>query len=186
MSKKAAKGQKKEADQSAVFYMKGEMRESEDVPIAQRPDVRIPVGDPVPSHTFRDQCEVVAHVDAKKLNEMAFQDEPVTIRIHPTGGKHKDPWMFCQVNGNAVMLVNGAWKKVQRFPRSTTFTTKRYCVETIARAKIDEIEAGYDLPPNADPHNTISCTTTAAASFVVMKDESPRAQEWLEDLLQSR
>jgi hypothetical protein len=185
-AKKKSSNKEVKGNASPEFYMKREMRESADVEIAQRPTVHIPVEGSIPRDILTDPREEVRTAEDAKLKELAFQDEPVTIRIHPAAGKHKDPWMFCQVNGIAVILDNGAWQKVNMFPRNKTFTTKRYCVETIARAKIDEIEAGYDLPPNSDPRNNVNFTTSAVANFVVLEDKSPRAAEWLEGLLQSR
>ena len=75
------------------------------------------------------------------LDELAFMEEPVTIRLEPSAEKNAPAWFPASVNGEGaeVLQPDGRWLHMAEgyLPVGRRVTTKRKYVEVLLRAKID-------------------------------------------------
>ena len=120
-------------------------------------------------------------VTQEYLDELAFYEEPVTIILNPSTHKNAasifENW--CDGRG-AEMLINGQWLIIKDLPVGKPITIKRKIVEQIIRARVMNVQTAHEEPPVASPRNEILRTSSNVHSFSVLRDPSPRAQEWLE------
>ncbi len=120
-------------------------------------------------------------VTPEYLAELAFYEDPVTIIINPSTHKNAASIFENWCNGRgAEMLVNGQWLIIKDLPVSKPITVKRKVVEQIIRARVMNVQTIHEEPPVASPRNEIIRTSSNVHSFSILKDPSPRAQEWLE------
>lgn len=120
-------------------------------------------------------------VDQEYLAELAFYEEPVTILINPSTHKHAasifENWSDGQ---GAEMLINGKWVVIKDLPVGKPITIKRKIVEQIIRARVMGVQTSHEEPPVPSPRNELIRTSSHVHSFSVLRDTSPRGQEWLE------
>ena len=122
------------------------------------------------------------------LDELAFMEEPVTIRLEPSSEKNAPAWFPASVNGEGaeVLQPDGRWMHmVEGFlPVGRKLTTKRKYVEVLLRAKIDTINiqntSGYDVDHGMA--NRIQRSTSPVHGISIIEDRNPRAQGWYEEL----
>ena len=120
-------------------------------------------------------------VSEEYLAELAFNEEPVTIIINPSTHKNAASIFENWSNGRgAEMLVNGQWLIIKDLPVGKPITVKRKIVEQIIRARVMTINTAHEEPPVASPRNEIQRTSSNVHSFSILRDNSPRSQEWLE------
>lgn len=118
------------------------------------------------------------------MAELAFAEEPVTIRVEPSGEKNAAPMVDCWVNGRGCeVLVNGRWLSTGFFPVGVVLTTKRKYVEVLARSKVTNIKTKHDDATVANPQNLIERQTYQRAPFSVIEDKNPKGAEWLANLV---
>ncbi len=106
------------------------------------------------------------------LAELAFMEEPVTIRLERTAEKNAPAFIDVSVNGRTEWLEKG--KPV---------TIARKYIDVLARCKSDFIET---VAPNAESGeivNRLMRNTTAKHPFTVISDPSPRGYDWLTGVL---
>lgn len=151
---------------------------TDNVKIAQHDDI---VGD-----ISNRKPEVVTGekiVDKDYVDELAFNEEPVTIRIEPSQEKNAAAHFPVWVNGKGCeVLIDGAWAEVGYLPVSTVLTIKRKYVEVIMRAKITTVTTDVIQEPDKDPVNKVRRFTSAVHSFSIIKDDNPLSQAWLSEL----
>lgn len=120
-------------------------------------------------------------VTPEYLEELAFYEDPVTIVINPSTHKNAatifENW--CDGRG-AEMLINGQWLIIRDLPVGKPITVKRKIVEQIIRARVMGVQTFHEEPPVASPRNEIARTSSHVHSFSILRDPSPKAQEWLE------
>jgi len=153
---------------------------SSDVKIEQKPDIV------ATSHKDRETDIIKAdkHQFSKEyLDELAFNEEPVTIRLEPSTDKNASTRFPVWVNGKpGEIYQRGKWEEIGYFPTGTPFVTKRKYLAVIVGAKIDNIthhdEAIVD-------NNVIRRFTSALHSFSVIEDKNPKGHEWLTRLLRA-
>lgn len=122
-------------------------------------------------------------VDTDYFDELAFNEEPVTIRIEPSTEKNAAAHFPVWVNGRGgEVLINGQWIEVKYYPVNTVLTTKRKYVEVLMRAKIDTVTTDVIEEPGKDPINKVKRFTAAVHSFSIIKDDNPLSQAWLQEL----
>ncbi len=120
-------------------------------------------------------------VDQAYLDELDFYEEPVKIVINPSTHKNAASIFENWSNGlGAEMLVNGKWLAIKDLPVSTPITIKRKIVEQIIRARVMGVQTIHEEPPVSSPRNEIIRTSSHVHSFSILRDDSPRSQEWLE------
>lgn len=123
-------------------------------------------------------------VDAEYLAELAFMDEPVTIRLHPSSDVNAISTFEVRVNGKGgEILRNGRWFEATWLPVGEEITIKRKYLEVIARAKIDTIKTPKMAALAENPDNRPTRATSAVHTFSVIEDRSPRGAAWLTDQL---
>ena len=117
------------------------------------------------------------------LSELAFNEEPVTIRLEPTAEKHASRWIPCWVNGKgAEVLINGSWVEFGYLPVAQALTLKRKYVEVLLRSKRDTIQTSVIERDNENPENMIDRATTSTALFSVLEDRNPKGASWATEL----
>lgn len=149
-------------------YVKRKMVESQEQKVGQdgvrefTPDHKLPPTD----------IEIVdSPVSKTKLDEMAFMNEIVTVRIHPTTDKNANPFPEVWVNGRVQRFVRGAEQKV-----------RRCYVEVLARAKGTTFD-NVKMKDNEGEDKYVYPTHTAEVYPFVIVDDSPRGEAWLKALL---
>lgn len=153
---------------------------SDDIKIEQKDDL---VGDL--DLKERDGEVVVAQQLPKKayLDELAFNEEPVTIRLEPSADKNAATTFPAWVNGKgAEVLRDGKWIEIAYLPVGIPLTIKRKYLEVIVRAKIDTIHTEVREPESERPNNIVQRFTSAVHSFSVIEDRNPRGAAWLTEL----
>lgn len=120
-------------------------------------------------------------VDQAYLDELAFYEEPLTIIINPSTHKNAAS-IFENWSGGigAEMLINNQWLIIKDLPVGKPITIKRKIVEQIIRARVMGVQTVHEEPPTPSPRNEIVRTASHVHSFSILKDSSPRSQEWLE------
>jgi hypothetical protein len=117
------------------------------------------------------------------LSLLAFNEEPVTIRLEPTADKFASRWVPCWVNGKgAEVLVNGSWVEFGYLPVARPITIKRKYVEVLIRSKRDTVNTAVIERDNEDPQNMIERSTTSTALFSVLEDRNPKGAAWATEL----
>jgi hypothetical protein len=117
--------------------------------------------------------------------ELAFMDEPVTIRLEPSSDRNAIAVFPVWVNGRqAEIFQNGRWIEVGWLPVGREITVKRKVLEVIVRAKIDTVNtpSSDELAMHANPDNKVRRFTSAVHSFSVIEDKSPRGAAWLSEM----
>jgi hypothetical protein len=117
------------------------------------------------------------------LDELAFNEEPVTIRLEPSGEKFASPWVACWVNGKgAEVFMNGKWVEWGYLPVAKQLTIKLKYVEVLLRAKRDSVQTNVIERDNEDPRNLVERSTSSVAMFSIIEDRNPRGAEWATEL----
>src|ERR1044072_8806889 len=76
--------------------------------------------------------------------ELAFNEEPVTIRIAPSTEKNAARHIYCAVNGiGCEVWTKGQWVHMQYIPVGQVLTVKRKYIEVLIPAKRDEISPSH-------------------------------------------
>lgn len=122
-------------------------------------------------------------VNKEWLDELAFNEEPVTIRIEPSAEKHAAGAHPVWVNGKgAEVFQNGRWQEIGYLPVGRVLTIKRKYVAVLASAKFDNISTEVVEVVNENPNNQIKRLTSRTVSFSVLEDKNPRGGAWLTEL----
>lgn len=151
-----------------------------DIKIEQKPNINLDTADTSPDR----RPEIVkgdGAMSSKDFNEVAFNEEPVTIRISSSPEKNAPHAYYCAVNGKgAEVMIDGRWRELSWLPVGQTLTLKRKYVEVLMRAKTDNIETV--MPNVTDEHmqNSFKRVTTSACTFSILRDANPRSAEWVE------
>ena len=117
------------------------------------------------------------------LEELAFNEEPITIRLEPTAEKNAPTSFPVWVNGKGCeFFLNGRWYENAYIPVGRVITTKRKYVEVIIRAKIDTLQTEVKEPESETPHNIVKRFTSAVHSFSIIEDKNPKGVAWLTEL----
>ncbi len=120
-------------------------------------------------------------VTEEYLAELAFYEEPVTIVINASTHKNAASIFENWSDGRgAEMWINNQWVIIKDLPVGKPITVKRKIVEQIIRARVMNVQTIHEEPPVASPRNEIIRTASHVHSFSILKDVSPRSQEWLE------
>lgn len=123
-------------------------------------------------------------IDKDYLDALAMAEEPVTIRIERSAEKFPAPVIDCWVNGKgAELLINGKWVETKAVPVGMPVTVKRKYVEVLVRARVDSIQTEVVERDNEDPRNFVHRSASQKAPLSILRDENPRAQEWLQNVM---
>ena len=157
----------------------------EDTKIEQKADI---VGDQNAHDPEIVQADPSVH-DKNQFDRLAFNEEPVTIRLEPSGAENApDTFGFIGVNGKpAEIWINGGWIECGYLPIDSVFTTKRKYLEVILTAKIDTVRTTEIQPEEVfigmrPSGNRVKRTTSPAISVSIIEDKNPRGADWVREL----
>jgi hypothetical protein len=163
------------------------------------PEVKMPpLGEALPERGDTQIALPDSHIDKDYLAELAFMEEPVTIRIEPANEENAAWTVDCWVQGKGaevlkqdaqrVWMENGSlpgghpWLELNCLPVGVVCTTKRKYVEVLARSKTMRVKT----PDHADgrniDNNNVTRTHVRGHVFSVIKD-SGKGSAWLTRLL---
>jgi hypothetical protein len=119
--------------------------------------------------------------------QLAFNEEPVTIRIEPNPrADYPETHAPCSVNGRgAEVLLKGKWVPMGWLPIGQVLTTKRKYVEVLAHcgeATFRPHELTETPRPLQDGWTTIK-RQSRPYPFTVIRDDNPLGHEWLTSIL---
>lgn len=156
-----------------------------DIPIDQRSDI---AGDTNERESVIVRADKDALARKEWLEDMAFMEEPVKIRIEPSSEKNAPAWFPSSVNGQwaEVMMPDGSWRTQMEgyLPVGRVITTKRKYLENILRAKVDiiNVEGTDGHSVDMGVANRIRTQTTAVHGVSILHDPSPaKGQAWVEE-----
>lgn len=133
----------------------------------------------------RDSEIVQAHqLPAKAyLDELKFNEEPVTIRIEPSPDKNAALWHPIWVNGKGCEVWRaGQWREMTYLPVGQVVVVKRKYVEVMLRGKTDTVQTLVAEAPGENPVNTVRRFTSAVMSFSIIEDKNPLGAAWVNEI----
>jgi hypothetical protein len=149
--------------------------------VGQRPSVDLDAR--LQNHEPEAIVPVDTPLEMSYVEQLAFNEDKIKIRIHPSTEKHAPKVAECWVNGEpAEVWINGRWVKMGYMPIGQELITKRKYVEVLARAKHDTVTTEV-VKTAEDEQNLAHRFTSVKYSFSVLADPSPRGAEWLTRLL---
>jgi hypothetical protein len=139
-----------------------------------KPNARTHVGDVI-------VAEKIGNVTY--LAELAFMEEPITIRLEPSAEKNAAMCYPVWVNGKgAEVFQRGQWQEIGYLPVGMEMIIKRKVLEVIVRAKIDTVMTHIVDPTGELPNNTVKRFTSGVFNFSILKDDNPRGPAWLSEI----
>lgn len=117
------------------------------------------------------------------LDELAFMEEPVTIRLEPSSDKNAAMAFPLWVNGKgAEVFQRGRWDVIGYLPVGQVLITKRKYLEVIIRAKVDAVHTKILESDSERPNNAIQRFTSPVHSFSIIEDRNPKGAAWVQEL----
>jgi len=117
------------------------------------------------------------------LDELAFMEEAVTIRLEPSSDKNAATAFPIWVNGKmAEVYQNGRWDEIGYLPVGRTLTVRRKVLEVIVRAKVDTVHTEIRDMDSERPNNVAQRFTSPVHSFSILEDRNPRGPAWVQEL----
>lgn len=145
------------------------------------PEQRPPVIDP---STYAGDVILTEKIgDTDYYDELAFMEEPVTIRLEPSSDKNAPTSFPVWVNGQkAQVFQHGRWDEIGYLPVGVPLIVKRKALEVIIRTKIDTVHTKVQDMDAERPLNTVNRFTSPVHSFSIIEDKSPRGVAWMAEL----
>jgi len=125
----------------------------------------------------------------KYLQDLAFNEEPVMIRIASSNHGEKNPpkVVDCWCNGvKAEQFIDGKWVQCGWLPIDKPVITKRKYVEILLRSKRDQIETKHQGTDHENPENALVFNTHAVSLISIMQDKNPAGIDWLTQIMYER
>lgn len=129
------------------------------------------------------------HLTKAYLDELAFNEEFVTVRFTSGMDRFAPKFVDCAVNGKGIeILLNDRVLEVFQVPVNQNVTMKRKYVEVFARCKHTDVVARSHGPTRdgSPPVNETTPNTNLKHPFSVIEDRNPRGAEWLTRILVGR
>ena len=119
-------------------------------------------------------------------DQLAFNEEPVTIRVERSSEKFAPRVVDVWCNGKgAEVWMNGRWVETRAIPIGMEVTTKRKYVEILYRSKTDTIATDSGKIDEHSEKNDIQRHTSARAPLSIIRDDNPKGVAWATALLRS-
>jgi len=153
---------------------------SEDFPIEQNEPI---VGDVLihPRNIVRADESLTRN--SELLDEIAFNEEPVVIRLDPSTEANAATAIPIWVNGKGCeVYFKGRWFELPYIPVSVELTVKRKYLAVLIKAKQDKITTDFGKPGDETPMNRINRFTSAYQAFQVLEDRNPKGRAWLTEM----
>lgn len=165
-----------------------------DMHIEQRAPINL---DDVESTLLRSGDSIVlaeaqdAEIAADYHRKLAFNEEPIEVRIERSHEKNAPRWAQCWVNGRgAEVFADGRWHVLGALPLGVPCITRRKYIEVLALAKQDAVDTKPPTPMEilngTNDVNEVEITTTAKYPFSVLRDLNPAGADWLNKLMYLR
>ena len=156
-----------------------------DMEIGQRPILNLdgPIGLNVREN------ETIATVDgpieSDNIKALAFNEEPMTIRLERSSEKYAPPTVpvWCNGKGAEVLNPDGKWVEITYLPVGQILTTKRKYVEVLVRAKPEDVRTVHEDATVERPRNQLIRNSRSAFPLSVIRDENPKGHTWLTQLM---
>jgi hypothetical protein len=117
------------------------------------------------------------------LDELAFNEEPVTIRIEPSSDKNAPAAYPIWNNGKGCEVwQRGRWEEITYLPVGRNLIIKRKYLAIMATAKQDTVHTEVKERDGENPENIVQRFTSAVMTFSVLEDKNPRGAAWLTEL----
>lgn len=117
------------------------------------------------------------------LEELAFNEEPVTIRLLPSAERNSPNAYYVAVNGKGCEVFrNDRWYEMAWLPVGQALTIKRKYLEVMVRAKFDSVRTEVRDPESDHPDNQVTRFTSPVHSFDIIEDANPKGVAWLAEL----
>lgn len=152
-----------------------------DLPTAQAPVLN--------QAAMEDRGEVIAAVDTPikddYLQQLAFNEDPITIRIERGPEENAPMVVDCWVQGEGAEVLNPVtqkWSKMSCLPIGGVIVTKRKYVEVLARSRVDRYHAKQAIqnPQENEDGWKVRGSTSQSHSFSVVHDPAgAKGVEWL-------
>lgn len=152
---------------------------TEDMPTPQRADVDL--NDLVKLIRGEQNVDVGGRpLTAEYTEELAFNEEPVTIRIEENArSDFPETHVPVAVNGKpAEMMLNGSWAQVGWLPIGVEITVKRKYLESLIRSKVEIVRTLHDDADVAVPRNTLNRRNSQSYPTTIIEDKNPRGHAW--------
>jgi hypothetical protein len=160
--------------------------ETGDLKIEQQDDIKSDAG-------LRDRSGDIIEVDPDLLkkeyaDELAFNEEPVTVILQPSTEKNASPVEPVWVNGiGAEVLENDRWRSRTYLPVGVRLTLKRKYVERLLSAKFTRIETITQVRNQGTQEeysdNTVKRVTSATRALTICEDQNPKGGAWVEEMM---
>lgn len=122
--------------------------------------------------------------DKEYSDLLAFNEEPVTILLHPSSDKNAATLIPAWSNGKgAEVFMNGRWVEVTYLPTGMNVTVKRKIAEVLLRSKIDTVNTVILGENSESPLNRHTRVTSSANALSIVRDDNPRGAAWAEEML---
>lgn len=167
-----------------------------DLKIEQRATIDL---DTVESTLLRDGDSIVlAEAQTKEeaadyQAQLAFNEEPIEVRIERSSEKNAPRWVPCCVNGRGAEVFDPAakrWQVLGALPLGVPIITRRKYMEVLALAKQDSVDTRppttTEILNGTNDVNEVEITTSAKYPFSVLRDNNPRGADWLNKLMYLR
>ena len=121
--------------------------------------------------------------NADYLDELAFMEEPVTIRLEPSSDKNAAGVFPIWVNGKpAEVFQANRWDEIGYLPVGRVLIVKRKVLEVIIRAKVDTVHTQIQEMDSERPNNIVQRFTSPVHSFSIIEDANPRGAAWVSEI----
>lgn len=118
--------------------------------------------------------------------QLAFNEEPIEILIHPSSEKDAPLVIDCWVNGKgAEVFMNGAWHALGWLPVNKRVITRRKYVELLLKCKVDTIHTDVEDATVENPSNRINRVTSSKCLLQILHDKNPKGGEWMRSVMAS-
>lgn len=149
-------------------------------------DIKMPeLGRGLPERGDSQIAVPETHINNEYLAALAFNEEPVMIRIEPSGDENAAMTVDCAVNGKGAEILdlrNGKWLEMNILPVGLVVTTKRKYVEVLARSKQMRVRTPDHGDGKNIDNNNLTRTHSRGHVFSVVKD-TDKGTAWLTGIL---
>lgn len=150
------------------------------------PDIQMPaLGAGLPDHEDTQVLLPGAHMDREYLDALAFNEEPVMIRIEPGQDENAAMTVDCWVQGKGAEVFDtrtSRWLELNCLPVGIVVTTRRKYVEVLARSKTMKVRTPDHGDGKNIDNNNVTRSNSRSVLFSVIKD-TDKGVAWLTRIL---
>ena len=145
-------------------------------PLSEKPQA-------IPNQNLGQIQTVESPLSKKYLEELQFNEDPMSIVIAPSPEKFAPKYVECWVQGKGIeVLIGNRWIEFKAVPVGKVVVTKRKYVEVLIRLKRNDVTTRIVSFQDGDSENKRTEVDIAPASVhgvTIRHDPSPKGAEWL-------